>query len=208
MPPVVTFGRTTLGRLWTPSTSSSQGEVSVHARLGDLQHRQQRQARRPVPGLRSGRPVPQHAGRRSPDRRPDGGTWTLDIDCVRRRATGAIPWNATAAQIEPAIDTAVGPRSVRVAGDAPGPITVEIAGEQGDRPVTITGDDSLTGGTEPCVDVDVISAGGRDPDNITSLIMPSIVLPEGSYAIDLVYVGGDDDGDSMLDDMVDLYVAE
>ena len=38
--------------------------------------------------------------------------------------------------------------------------------------------------------------------------MPSIVLPEGSYAIDLVYVGGDEDGDSMLDDMVDLYVAE
>jgi hypothetical protein len=140
---------------------------------------------------------------------PTGGTWALNIEYNDSEAdvTG-IPYNATAAEIESAINGQLGTATVRVAGDAPGPTTVTFLGEYGGREITVTGSDSLTGGTSPAVDVDTTYVGGKDTDDITSLILPALLLPEGVYDVDLVYAGGEDDGESMLDDMVQIYVAE
>lgn len=130
---------------------------------------------------------------------PTGGTWTLTFAGGAVGTTAAIPYNATAAQIQSAIEavTAIGTRTTRVAGDCPGPITIEMVGEKGGRAVTITAADSLTGGTSPNADVTVVAAGGRSTDDISSLIMQALLLPTGSYVLDLVYVGGDDDGEVM-----------
>jgi hypothetical protein len=146
---------------------------------------------------------------------PTGGDFTLGIDYAYGDAdTDAIAFDATAEDIRSAIESALRGDGlavglVSVEGDAPGPVTIRFSGEYGDRPVTVTGDGTgLTGGTSPDVDVTEVYPGGKDPDGITQLWLPALLLPEGVYDVDLVYAGGDDDGESMLDDMIQIYVEE
>lgn len=146
---------------------------------------------------------------------PTGGTWALNIDYQYGDAdvTG-IPWDATEAQIQTLVDEALRGGAfehqhvARVSGAAPGPIVLVLEGEYAGREVEVTGSDSLTGGTSPAVDIDTVAVGGKDPAGTTQLWLPALLLPEGVYDVDLVYAGGDDDGASMLDDMVQIYVEE
>jgi hypothetical protein len=130
---------------------------------------------------------------------PTGGTWTMTFSGGATGTTAGIPYNATAAQIESAIESVagIGTRTVRVAGDCPGPIIIEFEGEKGDRAIAVSAADTMTGGTNPTAVVTTVAAGGRTTDAIASLIMQSLLLPTGSYVLDLVYVGGPTDGNVM-----------
>ena len=220
MPPVVTFTpdnpRPVLDgiNIFVTGEVAAPGRVVIYRHDDDVQPEDQKLIGQ-SPAF--GQDAPYHSAEVvvSLTGEPEGGTWTLSVDYGYGDAeTDDIPYNATAAEIEGALVAVLrgeenpGDQSVRVYGDAPGPITIVFVGEYADREIEVTGSDSLTGGTSPAVDIDETHVGGKDTDDITSLILPALILPEGVYDVDLVYAGGDDDGDSMLDDLVQIYVAE
>lgn len=93
---------------------------------------------------------------------PTGGTFTLTY---AGQTTAAIPYNATAAQVEAALDALSNLDDVVVTG-GPGPGTpysVRFAGTEADEDVAqMTATGSFTGGTTPAVAVTTATAGGAE----------------------------------------------
>lgn len=96
---------------------------------------------------------------------PTGGTFTLTWS---GQTTEAIPYNATAAQVQSALAALsnVGDNDVTVTG-GPGPgsaFAVTFKGMLGGTDVAaMTASDSLTGGTDPGVTIGTTTAGGANP---------------------------------------------
>jgi hypothetical protein len=91
---------------------------------------------------------------------PTGGTFTLTFS---GQTTAAIAYNATAAQVQTALEALsnVNPGDVTVTGNAGGPYTVTFGGQYlGDNVTQMTATASLTGGTTPGVTVATTTAGG------------------------------------------------
>ena len=90
---------------------------------------------------------------------PTGGTFTL----TSTGTTSAIPFDATAAQVQSALEgiTAIGENNVIVTGDAGGPFTVTFTGAlTGTNIAPMTEDHTnLTGGTTPGVTVAAVQNG-------------------------------------------------
>ncbi|MDX5526072.1 hypothetical protein PV677_35990 [Streptomyces sp. DE06-01C] len=115
---------------------------------------------------------------------PTGGTYTLTYS---GQTTAAIPYNATAAQVQTALEglSNLAPGDV-VAGGGPHPgsaVTVTFGG-------TLTGDDvaqmtasatNLTGGTTPAVTVTTTTAGGTAAASDGTQILAGFLVSEISF---------------------------
>ena len=100
---------------------------------------------------------------------PSGGTFTLTVSAPGSLPSGttvAVPFDATAAQIQAALETIVGSTNgtsnavvtggpVNIAG-----VSVTFSGPYTGQAVTLTAQSSLTGGINPSVTVYTITAGG------------------------------------------------
>lgn len=82
---------------------------------------------------------------------PTGGTFTLTYEGV---ATSALAYNATATQVQTALQAlaGIGTSGVKVTGPAGGPWVCDFSGSSGRSPLAL-GTNSLTGGSSPSVAV-------------------------------------------------------
>jgi hypothetical protein len=90
---------------------------------------------------------------------PTGGTFTLTFD---GQTTGALPYNATAAQVRAALNllTSVGPAGVTVTGGPlPGAAVTVTFNGSGDKPQMTASATGLTGGTTPAVAIATTTVG-------------------------------------------------
>lgn len=92
---------------------------------------------------------------------PTGGTFTITFDGA---TTAAIPYNATAAAVQNALEALpnVSPGDVTVTGAGGGPWTVAFGGQYtgANVPAMTSSGAGLTGGTSPAVAVATVGAGG------------------------------------------------
>jgi hypothetical protein len=101
---------------------------------------------------------------------PTGGSFTLTFD---GQTTGAIAYNATAADVQSALEALsnIGVGDVAVTGNAGGPYTVTFQGVLGATDVPqLTATSSLTGGTSPSVTVTTTQEGVPYPSWTTVAI--------------------------------------
>lgn len=132
---------------------------------------------------------------------PTGGSFTLTLD---GNVTAAIPYNASAAQVQAALEALpnIGQGNVVVTG-GPGPATpwvVTFVGFLGGKDVnSMTAAGSFTGGTTPAVAVAVTTAGGAGAapadgrqtpsDDTSGYLLVSINLRDGDV-VEGVMIGG------------------
>ena len=91
---------------------------------------------------------------------PTGGTFTITWD---GQTTAAIPYNATAAQVQTALEglSNIAPGDVTVTGSAGGPWTLTWGGAQlGENVAAPTTTEAFTGGTSPDITIATTTAGG------------------------------------------------
>lgn len=112
---------------------------------------------------------------------PTGGTFTLTFS---GQTTAAIAYNATAAQVQTALEALsnVNPGDVTVTGNAGGPYTITFGGQYlGDNVPSITATASLTGGTTPGVTMATTTAGGTATASDGTQIFAGFLFTEVSF---------------------------
>lgn len=96
---------------------------------------------------------------------PTGGTFTLEYQGY---TSPAIPWNASAAQVQAALNAIAGVTSVGgvtcTGGPLPATPVVATFGSNGSQPLFTLGSNGLTGGTTPTVTVAMTTAGNGQYD--------------------------------------------
>ncbi|MET7713670.1 hypothetical protein [Streptomyces sp. NPDC005407] len=112
---------------------------------------------------------------------PDGGTFTITWS---GQTTGAIAYNATAAQVQTALEALsnIAPGDVVVTGAAGGPWTLTWGGTQlGEDVAAPTTTESFTGGTTPDITVATVTAGGAATASDGTEVFAGFLFTEVSY---------------------------
>lgn len=117
---------------------------------------------------------------------PTGGTFTITYDA---QTTGAIAYNATAAEVEAALIALsnIGADDVRCyGGQLPGtPVTIHFTGTLGATNVSaVTTTDSLTGGSTPATAITTLQAGAG---SFTSIAQQPVSISQINVYIDSSY---------------------
>lgn len=91
---------------------------------------------------------------------PTGGTFT---PTVQGTASAPVAYNATAADLQAKLRTALGTDAATVSGSAGGPYTVTFGGALAGVDVTTSFAHALTGGSSPNIGQSTVTAGGSAP---------------------------------------------
>ncbi|WP_060888534.1 hypothetical protein [Streptomyces scabiei] len=120
---------------------------------------------------------------------PTGGTFTITWS---GQTTAAIAYNATAAQVQTALEALsnIAPGDVVVTGSAGGPWTLTWGGAQlGENVAAPTTTESFTGGTSPDITIATTTAGGAAATADGSDVFAGFLFTEVSYYPDTTKVG-------------------
>jgi hypothetical protein len=112
---------------------------------------------------------------------PTGGTFTLTYS---GQTTTAIPYNATAAAVQSALEALsnINPGDVTVTGATGGPYTITFGGQYlGDNVASITATASLTGGSTPGVTMATTTAGGTASSSSGTQKLAGFLFTEVAY---------------------------
>ncbi|MFD9721126.1 hypothetical protein [Streptomyces sp. NPDC059076] len=112
---------------------------------------------------------------------PTGGTFTITWS---GQTTAALPYNATAAQVQTALVALsnIAPGDVKVTGNTGGPWTLTWGGAQlGEDVAAPTTTESFTGGTSPDITIATTTAGGAASASDGSQIFAGFLFTEISF---------------------------
>ncbi len=131
---------------------------------------------------------------------PTGGSFTLTTSApLPVNTTGSLPYDATSAQVQAALEAIVGAGNVSVSnGQLPGSVLlITFGGAYSGEPIpNLAANPALTGGTSPSIDIETDTAGSlADPSNIIS-VPNTIAAISGDDAQVRVIVDGSHTGGS------------
>ncbi|MFI2620383.1 hypothetical protein [Streptomyces sp. NPDC018584] len=113
---------------------------------------------------------------------PTGGTFTITWS---GQTTTALPYNATAAQVQTALEALsnIAPGDVTVTGNAGGPWTLTWGGTQlGEDVAAPTTTESFTGGTTPDITIATTTAGGAATASDGSQVFLGFLFTEVAFS--------------------------